>query len=1231
MTLRLNWRSALLALAVVFLPMLATAQTTLGRVAGTVLDSSGGVLPGATVTLTHTDTGQVLSTVTGEAGAFLFAQVPVGTYKIKVELENFKSAEFTDVTVAVGQEYSLTAKLELGTVTDVVTVTAGASLVQTTTPEVTSTVMQQQVLNIPLANRDITNLIRLQAGVQGVSNRASTSVNGGRPTWTQVTLDGINIQDNFIRTNGLDFLPNRPTSDNVAEFSITTSVAGADNAGGATSVRMVTPSGTNRFTGSVYEFNRDSKFAANAFFNNAAQQPKPELSRHQFGGRAGGPVLRDKLFFFFNYEGFRQTTQTAQNLVIPANQDFYNGVFRYADLAGNVQSVNVLQLSGLTVDPTVQQVLLSRMPGPSLVNNYTVANADSTANQILNTAGYQFNQTDLNDRNQYTGRVDFNFSNTHKFEGVYSYFKETDDRTDLDIVSPDRPLVYTISDTKRMALAWRWAGSSRFNNELRGGFNLAPVGFGTDWDYEAEGGIQYHPVLGMTTPLGGNQQGVGFQAGFLAQGRYTDAYQLTDTASYVTGNHQLQIGGSWQRNRVNPYNFAGQYPQVTFGFSPSAPASMQLTTAQFPGGISAADLTRANTMAAFLGGVVTSVQQTFQVLNSTSGYVPGIPSNEYYTLDNINVYVQDNWRWKPNFTVRAGLKWEYYSPLREDDNLGFVPQLNGRTFAEAMRDPATTISFVDGEFYNKDLNNFGPNVGFAWDLTRDGRTALRGGYSLSFVNEETVTVGRAVGRNNAGLTTAVNLTNQFATVSGGVPLPQPPTFLSERTLANQVALGVNQALWGIDPEIQNPYVHQVSIGLQRELPWSLAGEVRYVGTFGRDIWRGTDTNQVTMSQEFLDDFARARQNGFLAQQAGLAFSPLFNANVPGSQPLTVLNTVFPLNAAANTHIQQNQAAGLADLYLSGSGAAVAASARPYFYPGGNTGIYASQGIINGGFSDYNALQLELRRQFRDGLFAQVNYTYAVTNTDSAGTAQNRFEAFMDNSRPELNTGRSIFENRHVMNANAIYELPFGSNRRWLNGGGITDVLAGGWQVGTIVTLQSGSPISIFSGRPTFNRTGRSDCLAANGGATACNTAVSTLSVGEIRDLLGIYKTANGNIYWIDPKVIDLTTGRGVGVDNLGNTATFPGQVFFNPVAGEVGNLPVMTFDGPSQFRIDLALAKRTRIVGRYSLELKAEAFNLTNTPSFFTGDMNINSTTFGRLTQVNIASRVVQFSARFDF
>ncbi|MDO8835462.1 MAG: TonB-dependent receptor, partial [Vicinamibacterales bacterium] len=984
-------RRLILAALLLALPVTAMAQNPLGRLTGVVRDASDAVLPGATVTVYNDAQGSSRTEITSEIGAFTFTQLPIGTYRVVIELAGFKTQTYTQVVINVGQEYSLSAKLAIGELSETVQVTAGELLIKTTTPEVSATVQQKQVLDIPLANRDVTNLIKLQMGVVGIINRTNTTINGGRPTWTQVTLDGINIQDNFIRTNSLDFLPNRPNSDNVAEFSITTSVSGADSAGGATSVRMVTPSGTNTFRGSIFEFNRDSKFAANSFFNNAAGVPIPELKRNQYGGRIGGPILRNKLFFFANYEGFRQETQTSQNLTIPANTDFTSGVYRYVGLDGAVRSVNVMALSGLRIDPKLQADFLSKIPAPSNVNNYNVGN--STAARLLNTAGYRFNQTDLNNRDQFTFRLDYDATLNHKFEGVFSYFKETDDRTDLDFIS-SRPLVYTSSDPKRFALAWRWMASSRLQNELRVGANLAPVQFASDWDYEAIGGVLYNTALGIVNPVGGWGSGTGF----LPQGRYTDTYQVNDSLTFVMGNHQIQAGGSWQRNRVNPYNYAGSYPTVNFGFSAAAPANVQLNSAMFPGGISATDLANANAMAAWLGGIVSSTSRTFQVKDATSGYVPGIPANEFYTLDNIAAYVQDNWRWRPNFTVRAGLKWEYYSPLREDNNLGFLPVINGRSISDVMLDPNAQITFADGDFWKKDLNNFGPTVGFAWDLTSDGKTAVRGGYSLAFVNEESVTAGRSAARGNSGLTSTVALTSQYATVSGGVPLPATPAFLSTRTLADQRALSATAILWGIDPEIQAPHVHQVSLGIQRELPWSTAAEARYVGTFGRNIWRGTDYNQIKISPEFLADFKAARNNGYLAQAAGLAFSPLYNPNVPGSVPLAVLPSFGLLtNATALNHIQTNSVGALADFYITSR---VAGAINTFMQ---NPGIYAAQGLSNGGFSDYHGLQFELRRQFRNGFFAQANYSFSHSNTNSAGTAQNRFEAFMDNYRPELNT------------------------------------------------------------------------------------------------------------------------------------------------------------------------------------------------------------------------------------
>ena len=430
-----------------------------------------------------------------------------------------------------------------------------------------------------------------------------------------MTLDGINIQDNFIRTNSLDFLPNRPTSDNVAEFSITTSVSGADTAGGATSVRMVTPSGTNRFTGSAFEFNRDAKFAANSFFNNASNVAKPDLSRHQFGGRVGGPIQRNKLFFFGYYEGFRQTTQTAQNLTIPANPICSTACSATSATDGVVQCGQ----RHAAVGPARRSEAPSptscrRFPAPSNVNNFDAGN--STATRVLNTAGYRFNQTDLNNRDQYSFRVDYSLTDKHRFEGIYSYFKETDDRTDLDFISPDRPLVFTNSDAKRFSLAWRWLASAELPE--RGARRRQPRAGAVQQRLGVPRRILYNTALSIINPIGGNGTGRHLD-GFQPQGRYTNTYQIGDSASSAAGHHQLQMGGSWQRNHVNPYNFAGRSRQVTFGFSTAAPASVQLTSAQFPGGISAAELANANALASWLGGIVSSVAQTFQVQDTELG------------------------------------------------------------------------------------------------------------------------------------------------------------------------------------------------------------------------------------------------------------------------------------------------------------------------------------------------------------------------------------------------------------------------------------------------------------------------------------------------------------------------------------------------------------------------------------------------------------------------------------
>jgi len=1192
------------ALAFALFGVAGSAQSAFGRLAGTVFDAGGGVLPGVVITLTSEQTGQTQTASTGDSGAFLFPQVQPGLYTVTMTLAGFRTAQFEDIAIDVSVERSLTARLEVGELRETVSVSGGTPLVQTTTPEVTQTVVQRQILELPLLNRDPLALIQLQAGVPGIATRTATAINGGRPTWTQVTQDGINIQDNFIRWNALNFSPNRPTSDTVSEFTITTAIPGANAAGGATTVQLITPAGTNKLRGDLFGFNSSSSRGTNSFFNERNGLPKPDVSRNQFGGSLGGPIVRNRLFFFGYYEGSHQRAQVTQNNTVPVHDDFLQGVFRYVGTVDRqIHAVNVLQAAGLRLDPVVARDILARVPSSSSVNNFDVGN--STPDRVLNTAGYAFLQDSLNRRNAWGTRLDFEANPRHHLEAVYSWFHEVDDRNDIDGVH-DRPLVFNDLDAHRYVGAWRWA-TGALTNEVRGGGNLAPSRFETTETF----GSALFSVPFVTNPV----------ESFQPQGRNTRTFQYSDTGSWQRGRHELQFGGGLQQVHVNSYGFGARFPIVAFGFSAAAPASVQLAASQLPGGVSAADLASANALASFLSGTISSLQQTFEVRDKTSGFLAGIPNTRNYRLNNATAFLQDNWRWKPNVTLRAGLKWEYYTPLRERDDLGFQPALNGHSVRDALLDPNGTVTFVNGGFYKKDLDNFGPNVGFAWDPFKDGRTSIRGGYSLTFVNEEAMTVTDNASGGNFGLSADATLTNLYTTVAAGVPGVPTPPFMRVRSYADQLDIDPRAAAFAMDPDIKQPRVHQVSLGVSRELPWRFAGEARYIGTFGRGLWRGIDLNQMNPRGAFQDDFLRARNNGFLALQASGVFDPAYNPALAGSQPLTVIPTLgggFLTSAAVRSLIQTGQVAALADLYETGAGPIIGAQARRMFLP--NPGIYVADLIENGGFTNYNALQLELRRQLQAGVLGQVNYTFSKTRTNSLGTTQERFEPFLDNARPQLDAGRSEFHISHVINANAVIDLPFGREQRWLNRGGILDSIVGGWQTGAVVHWQSGSPISLLAQRGTFNRTARS----------FHQTARTALSADELKKLIGV-RDVNGIVYWIDPNVIDPNTGRAVGPDTLANLPGFPGQVFFNPMAGEVGNLEILAFDGPSQFVTDLSITKRVRVWKQAGLRLRADIFNLFNTVNFWVADDDINSTTFGRITDTTTSPRLIQLQVKVDF
>jgi hypothetical protein len=317
---------------------------------------------------------------------------------------------------------------------------------------------------------------------------------------------------------------------------------------------------------------------------------------------------------------------------------------------------------------------------------------------------------------------------------------------------------------------------------------------------------------------------------------------------------------------------------VAFGFSAAAPPAVQSPR---PGsrGISAIDLASANAWLASM--LIDLVGGSDVPARDRAPALGGIPSDANYRLNHAAGFFQDNWRWKPNLTLRAGLKWS--TTARFGKRATWRSSRCSRALgARGLLDPNGRVTFVDGGFYGQDLDNFGPSVGVAWDPFRDGRTAVRGAYSLTFVNEETMTVAINATESNFGLEADAFLPNQYTTVAAGIPAAPTPAFRVIRSYADQLAVSPTAAAFAIDPDIRQPQVHQASVGVMRELPWYLTGEARYVGTFGRGLWRGVDFNQTNPHGAFGQDFLRARGNGFLALQATGEFDPAFNPAIAGS-------------------------------------------------------------------------------------------------------------------------------------------------------------------------------------------------------------------------------------------------------------------------------------------------------------------------------------------------------------
>jgi hypothetical protein len=1275
-----NFRFILtVALALLVFAPAAFSQGSTGRLVGTVTDPGGAVVPGATVTVKDDQTGRELTVTASGEGAFTFPQLQVGNYTVTVTAAGYSTFTATGVKVDTNRDNTLNVAMSVGGLKENVTVVAGADVVNSTNGELSNTISPKQVKDLPINGRNPLALLNLLPGV----NPTSSSINGQRSSSQNYTRDGLNVQDNFIRTGG--FVQDRPTVDDTGEFTAILQNAGAEF-GGTQTIQLVTPRGGQDFHGALYEFNRNSKFTSNRFFNNLNTVPKAFLNRNQFGGTISGPMvlphfgesgpalLRGKAFFFFNMEIFRQAAQAAGSgtTLLSAAR---NGTFSYVDNAGTQRTINVLTGSGLvltgangtafssaggplSVDPVIQSRILNNLPA-ACNGNTTGINFTQVCN---------FNVGALTTRDQEAGRVDIQFDDTNALNFIVKRNVESNPRTDLAFGFQTKPFVTQPAGTNLYVAAYNMAPSPNFANEIRGGYQRSEPFF-------KEGGVPSDFVLSTNqTPSGTALAGIisNPEGSFRSQGRNTDYWNLQDNANYTRGNHSFRFGGQFQSYKTVALNFAGVTPFYTIANTATANVNITgLVAGNFPGGAAATDRNRANNLRWLLAGIVSRATVTANLVDINKGFQLGAPTKRDLRYEQWAGYVQDQWRVSPHLTLNLGLRYDLFTPLRNVDRIYLEARVSeGESAIQAALDPNGVYQIVggnagskNGQFFKSDKNNFGPTVSFAWSpnfknslgglFPGEGKTVLRGGYRVSYNSDEyerapdnallnhtglgsqTVNARRGTSTNLRSIITPRAEAPSFDPVPNNFATPTVPVTPFPYTTNNSAAFAFFGTVFVVDPHFQVPLVHEYNVGLQREIGWNSAIEFRYVGARSRQLVRTIDHNQVEIRNNgFLADFIRAQQNLALTGNAA--------CTTAGCQALTVFPTMpgggFLDDPTVVAQLQGGVPADLAIIYIQNG---IAGNVK--FLANPSTGVANVLG--NGGQFNYNALQAEIRRRFTGGLSFALNYTFQKILADTTQETQTNVDPFLDNANLRKNYARPDYDRTHTINGNMNWELPFGRGRRWFNDGGIASKIFGGFQMTNIINLSTGEPTSIRDAgianlitRGTLNRDGRS----------ALQPATSSLTPNEIKNLIGVFRTPNG-IFYIDPSVLQAKATNGTVTQIVDLTqplpagfrlteirgAGFTGAKFSLNAPGSQGNLPLNFINGPRYFNWNMGMFRNFKMGETRNLQLRFEAFNVLNRANFFIGEsstiFNINNTAnFGRVTST-YDPRIIQFGARFDF
>jgi Carboxypeptidase regulatory-like domain len=1247
----------------------ALAQATSG-VTGVVTDQSGGAIADVQVHLSNATTAFEANTTTNDEGAYRFLLVPPGGgYTLTFSKDNFNSLTVANLALGVGVTETNDARLPVGSTQQrVEVVVEGEGSLNTTDASIGQVIEARQVEDLPIEVRtNAARLLALQPGVQADPNSSDAqygSVTGARADQQNITLDGLDVMDETI---GQAFSTvGRAPVDSVQE--VRTIVGNGDTSYGRSSsaqVEIVTKSGTNAFHGSVSEYNRNTSFEANTFFNNLNGVPRAPLIRNQFGGNLGGPVKKDRLFFFFDYEGLRQNSPKQTVRIVPVEAVRAGGLnyinsnpgctaqARINTQPNCITTLTPAQVAGLDpasvgADQALLSLFNSRYPSPN----------DPSAGDGVNTQGFLFNAPSFLKENTFVGRVDFNLTSKQKLFARGTW--DRDNNTEFTAQFPGDPssLIGNINHNRSFVVGHTWTISSTLVNNIFAGLTRSVLDFPSEFAPTAPTLFGYGLNQDLSNPYGN----------FSSQARNVAVPEVREALYWSKGRHTLAFGADVKPIReysklANSINF----PTIGIGGNIN----------QLNPGLRPADINPAQSAINEYDGFFPVLLGRYASTSTNFNYdVPGnplpvsTPALRHYAYNELEFYAQDTFRLRPDLTITYGLRWQYHAVPYETNGFESILNVDEKTLFNARQSAAAQglngntaapliSSILAGpknngpDYYRPDYKDFAPRIGISYSpsftsgllgaLFGDHKTVVRAGSSIVYdrilntlefeLDEENFLFSNNVPQlfgTPADATTSLATDPRFTGISTApvvtaTPIPRPFT---PNVDANGDPIGLAQLggfpnFFAFNQNLRTPYAITASFGVQRELPGNVIVEVDYFGRFGRRLAAVGDAAQTL-------NFKDATSGQFLNTAFGNVQSQVQSGVAPGAVTAQPFFENQLTNQLATFGLDCPGAAPFFGL-AAGNCTQLAAQLASSFFPvgdvsstiltlsqagvlGPNTGLDAQTGsagyIGNFASSNYNGLLVSIRKRLSANLTADFNYTFShsIDNVSEINNNFNQFTATGQGLVCDLRNLRicrasSDFDARHTFNANYIYTLPIGKGQRFLGGAGsLLNLLVGGWGTSSIITWHSGYPFSINSNTFPIN-------------FTQTAPAVFTGPLAAIKQSI---HSDNGQIQFFASQI-------------AANSA------FSYPFGGGTGTRNAVR--GPNYSNVDMGLFKNFALPWseHQRLQFRADAFNVFNNVSFKSpGNLqspgnSLNAPNFGIITEQENNPRVLQVALRLEF